>query len=289
MQQIANDILTVTISEKGAELQSIVLLEEDLEYIWNGDPAYWAKKSPVLFPIVGGLKDNNYQYQGKSYTLPRHGFARDKEFTVTALSAESVTFTLTHDSETMLVYPFLFRFSIRYTLDKNRVSINYLVENKGDGPMYFSVGAHPAFAVPLVPGTHYSDYFLSFNHPETSGKWPLSGAGLIREAPDDFLNNARQLPLSKELFYGDALVFKDLSSTAISLQSGKTDHGLTVSYTDFPFMGIWSSKDADFVCIEPWCGIADSVDASGNIVEKEGINRLDPGGQFTRSWEIKVY
>lgn len=289
MQQISNGIIQVSIAEKGAELQSIILVENQLEYMWSGNPAYWSKKSPVLFPIVGGLKNNNYQYNGSTYTLPRHGFARDKEFTVTALSAGSITLTLVEDAESLQVYPFKFSFSITYTLDNNIISVSYLVENKNDAPMYFSVGAHPAFAVPLIKGTHFSDYYLAFNQSETSGKWPLSSAGLIREAPDDFLQDTKQLPLTKELFYGDALVFKDLNSTVISILSEKTEHRLKVSYKDFPYMGIWSSKDADFVCIEPWCGIADSVGASGNLEEKEGINTLEPDEEFKRSWSIEVF
>ena len=289
MQQISNEFIQVSISEKGAELQSIILLAEHLEYMWSADAAYWSKKSPVLFPIVGGLKNNAYQYKGNTYTLPRHGFAREKDFTVTAQSPESITFTLVDDAESLQVYPFNFSFSITYTLAKNVIAIHYLVKNKGDGPMYFSVGAHPAFAVPLLKGTDFSDYYLAFDQSESSAKWPLSDTGLIKETAEDFLQDTKRLPLEKEIFYGDALVFKDLRSTAISILTDKSGHGLTVSYKEFPYMGIWSFKDADFVCIEPWCGIADSVDASGNIEEKEGINKLDPSEQFIRQWNIEVY
>ena len=289
MQQITNGIIQVCIAEMGAELQSIILLEHQLEYMWSGDASYWGKKSPVLFPIVGGLKNNKYQYKDRSYTLPRHGFAREKKFTVTVQTTESITFTLADDPESIEVYPFPFRFSITYTLEKNVVLINYLIENKGDVTMYFSVGAHPAFAVPLIKGTAFADYHLTFNQTESSGKWPLSDTGLIKEASEKFLQDTNRLPLEKELFYGDALVFKDLRSTAISILSDKTKHGLTVSYKDFPYMGIWSFKNADFVCIEPWCGIADSVDAPGNLEEKEGINMLEPGNLFNRSWQLEIF
>ena len=289
MYSLSNSILTVSISAKGAELQSILHKGNGLEYMWSGDPAFWGKKSPVLFPIVGGLKNNTYQYKGKSYSLGRHGFARERDFIVTKQSENSITFTLKADDESLQVYPFDFRFSLIYTLDQNKITVTYLVENKGNERMYFSVGAHPAFAVPLTAGTDYTDFYLSFNHIEGSGKWPLSADGLIKKMPDAFLINTRRLPLTKELFYGDALVFKDLVSDSISILCDKTAHGLCVSYDNFPFMGIWSAKNADFVCIEPWCGIADSEDASGDITEKEGIHSLAPTEQFRRSWSIEVF
>ena len=289
MYSLSNSLITVSISAKGAELQSIQHKENGLEYMWSGDPTFWGKKSPVLFPIVGGLKNNTYQYKGKSYTLGRHGFAREKEFTVTEQTENSIRFTLESDAESLQVYPFDFRFAVIYTLSKNKITVTYQVENKGNGLMYFSVGAHPAFAVPLTEGTDYTDYYLSFNHIETSGKWPLSPEGLIKKIPDAFLINTRRLPLTKELFYGDALVFKDLVSDSISILCDKTTHGLCVSYDNFPFMGIWSAKNANFVCIEPWCGIADSTDASGDITQKEGIHSISPEEQFIRSWSAEIF
>ncbi len=289
MYQLNNGILSISIASEGAELQRIFHLDHQLDYLWGADPAFWAKKSPVLFPIVGGLKNGSYQYHGNSYHLGRHGFARDSNFTVTAQSDNSIHFTLLSDAETLSVYPFHFRFSVIYTLNNNSLHVQYLVENTGSEPMYFSVGAHPAFAVPLIAGTGYDDYYLHFNHPETAGKWPLSADGLIETLPVNFLNNTSRLPLNKELFYGDALVFKNLGSTEIAVLSDKTVHGLTMHFEEFPYMGIWAAKNADFVCIEPWCGIADSVHTSGNLAEKEGINRLEAGNTFSRSWTVSVF
>ena len=289
MHSLSNDVLKISVSAKGAELQSIQHTGNGLEYMWSGDPVFWGKKSPVLFPIVGGLKNNTYQYKGKDYSLGRHGFAREKDFTVTAQTENSLTFSLGADSATLQVYPFRFRFSVIYTLEQNIITVTYKVENNGDDLMYFSVGAHPAFSVPLVKGTGYTDYYLLFSRKEHSGKWPLSPEGLIRKEPVAFLDNTNTLPLTKELFYGDALVFKDLESTSISLVSDKTEHGLRLQYHDFPYMGIWSAKNADFVCIEPWCGIADSVDTSGDLTDKEGIHTLSPDESFTRSWSVEIF
>lgn len=289
MHTVSNDVLQITVSEMGAELQSIHHKNTGLEYMWKGDPAFWGKKSPVLFPIVGGLKNNQYRFEGNTYPLSRHGFARERNFTVTAQTNNSIRLTLVSDKESLAVYPFHFSFSLIYTLENNRLTVTYLVENTGNTPMYFSVGAHPAFAVPLTEGTVYTDYQLVFSHSETAGKWPLSAEGLIETAPVSLLENQNTIALSKELFYGDALVFKHLQSTSLSIVNSKNSHGLTVAYSDFPFMGIWSARDADFVCIEPWCGIADSVNTSGELTAKEGINKLDAGTSFSRSWCVEVF
>ena len=261
MFYLTNHILKIAIASKGAELQSIYNTQTQLEYMWSGDAAFWSKKSPVLFPIVGGLKNNTYQYRDIEYTLPRHGFAREREFIVSNQTNNSITFTLQDDEETRLVYPFHFCFSITYVLNENQLLVTYLVENRGTEPLYFSVGAHPAFSVPIVPETEFSDFYLTFNEFESSGKWPLSKDGLLLNSSIPFLENTNTLALSKELFYSDALVFKHLASTSISILSKKTKHGLTVSFNGFPYMGIWAAKNANFVCIEPWCGIADSIDA----------------------------
>jgi len=287
--QLTNNILTVSIAEKGAELQSIVINSTGIEYMWGADPAFWAKKSPVLFPIVGGLKNNQYRYGGNTYTLGRHGFARDMDFRVTEHSPSTITFTLAETAETLEKYPFAFQFSVKYVLDGNKLSVSYLVQNTGDKTMLFSVGAHPAFKVPVAEGTVFEDYFLQFSHVENAGTWPLSPGGQIETFTTPLLDNTDVLPLTKPLFYKDALVFKHLMSNAISIVSNKTPHGLRVVFNGFPYMGIWNAKDANFVCIEPWCGIADSVTASGELIEKEGINALPTGGVFERTWSVEVF
>lgn len=288
MMQIENNHLRIQVSEKGAELQSIFNKETELEYLWNGDAAFWGKRSPVLFPIVGGLKNNTYQYDGKSYELGRHGFAREKNFTVTSNETSSISFTLNADAASKAQYPFLFRFMITYTLHQHKLSCTYEVFNIDVKPMFFSVGAHPAFKIPLVAGTAFEDYYLLFNEEETADKWPLSAEGLIEKTSVNFFNNSNRINLTKQLFYGDALVFKGLESTSISLLTDKSAHGFKFEYADFPYMGIWSAKDADFICIEPWCGIADSVEADGNIKNKEGIELLIPGERFSRTWSVEL-
>ncbi|HVI48397.1 MAG TPA: hypothetical protein VM802_26240, partial [Chitinophaga sp.] len=152
-----------------------------------------------------------------------------------------------------------------------------------------SVGGHPAFKVPLINGTTYEDYYLHFNKEENAGRYPLSPGGQIELTTIPLLQHTQELPLKKSLFYEDALVFKQLQSTAISIRSNHTSHGLTLAFEGFPYMGIWAAKDADFVCIEPWCGIADSVAATGKLEEKEGINRLAPAETFERTWTATFF
>jgi galactose mutarotase-like enzyme len=288
MYELSNDQLSIVISSKGAELQSIYGKQTGIEYMWSGNPVFWGKKSPVLFPIVGGLKNNRYKYQGKEYSLSRHGFARDRSFTISKQTDNSVSFSLRSDEETRAVYPFDFIFSINYQLIGNKLKVSYQIENTGEEDMYCSVGAHPAFAVPLMPDTLFEDHYLQFEQVESAPIWPLSDEGLLLSEPIDFLQTQDKLPLRKSLFYGDALVFKSLRSNSISILCDKHPHGIKVSYENFPFMGIWSAKDADFVCIEPWCGIADAANTNSEFTTKEGIHHLLPKTMMNRSWAIEV-
>ena len=288
MQTLKNQILTIKINPKGAELTSIFNNKNRTEYMWNADPKFWGKSSPVLFPIVGSLKGNMYRFDGKEYTLPRHGFARDRDFMVEKSEESSIIFLLTHDENTLKIYPFKFEFRLVYTLENNTLKVTYLVKNIGENKMYFSVGGHPAFAVPLVENTVYEDYYLEFNKTETFKRWGLTPEGLIESQPFDFLVDTNKIILTKELFYDDAIVFKNLESTSVILKSNKANYQLKFNFEGFPHLGIWAAKDADFVCIEPWCGIADSANHNQELTEKEGIICLDLGEIFERTWRVTV-
>jgi galactose mutarotase-like enzyme len=289
MITLTNEHLQVNITPKGAELQSIYNKQTGLEYLWDGNPEFWGKKSPTLFPIVGGLKNGSYEFEDKIYAMGRHGFAREMTFEVTDQTNHTATFAIKATEETLKKYPFQFLFSITYAIEGNRLSVTYTVKNPNTGTMYFSVGTHPAFKVPLVQGDVYEDYYLAFNTTENAGIYPLTADGLVELQPVPCLENSNKLPLTKALFYKDALVFKELKSTAISILNNKNSHGLTYSYQDFPYMGIWAAKNADFVCIEPWCGIADNVATTSQLIEKEGINTLAPNEIFTRTWAVEMF
>lgn len=289
MFTISNETLTVSLNPQGAEILSIYNKQTQLNYLWNGDPAYWPKTSPVLFPVVGGLKDNSYQYKGNTYQMGRHGFGRESVYQVTEQTENSITFTLVANEATLKVYPFRFKFSVKHQLNGNKISITYIVENTDKEALLFSVGAHPAFNVPLVEGTVFADYYLLFSNTENEGRYPIAADGLIANNSTALLNNTNKLPLQNDLFYNDALVFKNLQSNSISIVSDKTTHGLKVQFDNFPYMGIWQPKDAPFVCVEPWCGLGDVANTTSQLQEKEGINSIQSNEVFTRTWSVELF
>ena len=286
MIQLRNTHLQVQIHPKGAELQQLFHLPSQSNYLWNAQ-AIWAKHSPVLFPIVGSLKDNTYRYQKIDYQLPRHGFARDKVFLVEEQTDTKATFLLTQDESTLANYPFEFELRLIYEIVQNQLNVTYQVHNPAVNQLWFSVGGHPAFCVPFGNEKTYNDYTLNFNTEEELWRWPLSPDGLIETQPT-LVSTTNSLALTKSLFYEDALVFKHLNATAVTLSSVKGKNSLTFGFSGFPYVGIWAAKDADFVCIEPWCGIADSVDSTQELTQKEGIICLESNQTFERTWSVSI-
>jgi galactose mutarotase-like enzyme len=285
--ELENEYLHVAMDSKGAELTRILHKETGKDILWDANPAFWGKTSPVLFPIVGALKDDTYFYKGGTYSLPRHGFARDREFTVEEASQDKVVFLLKDDASSRLVYPFAFEFRIIYNINARVLSCTYEITNPSDADLYASVGGHPAFKVDTGGGLDYADYYLEFNKDEELRYFPLVG-NAIGEASETLpLQNGR-LPLSYALFYKDALVIKDLKSDVIRLRNCKTYGGIDFHFEGFPFFGIWAAKDADFVCLEPWCGVADSVSHNQELSTKEGIVKLEAGSVFDRSWRVEA-
>ncbi len=289
MITLQNDSLTVQLNPLGAELHSLFYNPAQLDYLWSGDPLYWGKKSPILFPIVGTLKNNTFFYGGKPYHLNRHGFAREKMFNVTHRDHQCVTLTLTSEGQTRQYYPFDFKLEVNYRLSGSTLMVNYLVHNTGLEPMFFSIGGHPAFAVPLEKGLAYEEYYLEFEAVENAPRWRINAEGLLTEPSDLFLRETNILPLKKSLFAEDALVFKNLNSSRVSLASHSGHRGLKFDYTGFPYLGIWAAKNADFVCIEPWCGLADAASTNQHLEEKEGIIKLAPAEVWQRKWSVEIF
>jgi galactose mutarotase-like enzyme len=285
---LENENVIAKINEKGAELESLVKKQNGLEYMWSGDPAYWPKYSPVLFPVVGGLKNNTYYYEDKAYQLPRHGFGRDKTYAVNQISATEVVFTLTQDEQTLSVYPFAFIFKVRYQLNENAISCTFEVENPVESDLLFSAGGHPAFAVPLIDNTTYDEYYLQFNHTEVIRRNKLNN-GLTGNDDEVVPMDGNILPLHKSLFYDDAIVIKGMQSNKITLACTRHNHGIHFTFNDFPFFGIWAAKNASFVCLEPWCGITDGIDHDQQLEHKEGIIRLEAHGQWKRTWSVECF
>lgn len=288
MVTIENDFLLVNIQSIGAELTRIYHKQNDIDYLWNGNPEYWGKHAPVLFPIVGTLKENTYYFEEKPYSLLRHGFARDKQFELIQQHQYAATFELRSSKDTLANYPFPFILRIHYSLDEQRLNNRYEVINTGEKPMYYSIGGHPAFHVPLQAGLSYNDYLLEFSEPETLSSWPLHD-NLISTHPQPLLNNEKSIQLSQELFANDALVLKHPRSQFVSLKSKSGKHGLEMKIAGFPYLGIWAAPGAPFVCIEPWEGVADSMYHNQHLTEKEGILTLPSQQTWTKSWEVRFW
>jgi galactose mutarotase-like enzyme len=287
MIKIENDFLVVKAKSEGAELISIFNKKTNLEYLWQTGKE-WPKHAPVLFPIVGQLIGNKYLYNDQSFSLDRHGFARSQKFEVRRRQSNFMEFFLKSSDETLKVFPFHFELKIIYSIDKNKLSVKYEVKNSGIEKMLFSIGGHPAFKVPLKEDENYEDYFLEFNQNEFAERWKLQN-GLIPGEKEIVLINTNKLPLKKSLFYSDALVFKHLKSDAISIKSKKSNEGLHFHFKGFPYFGIWSAKDADFVCLEPWHGIADSVNHNQQLEKKEGIINLEEQKSFSCEYSIETF
>lgn len=288
MITLQNDYISVAISPKGAELQSLKSILTGIEYMWSGDAAYWGKHSPILFPIVGSLKDDTYYYDNKKYSLPRHGFAREKEFAAEKVNDVEAVFTLQQTEATLAVYPFEFTLRLRYKLDGPQLNCTYEVTNPAEKELYFSVGAHPAFAVPMVVGSSYTDYYLQLSEPETLNRWKLDN-GLVETHSEAVESVKGRLALIPSLFYEDAIVLKHLQSNQITLASNVHTHGIHFHFNGFPFYGIWAAKDAPFLCLEPWCGIADSINSNQRLNDKEGIVTLAANANWERTWSVECF
>lgn len=277
---ISNGKLTALIHPKGAELYS--LKSDSAEYMWEGNPEFWGKHSPVLFPIVGTLKNNSYTINGAEYNLSRHGFARDNEFTIKHKEDNRVVFSLVSSDKSKEVYPFDFELELIYTLVDSTLTLDYVITNDGDSPMPFCIGAHPAFALP----GNFENYSLVFEKDE-----PLVSVQLVNDLLSDITTeipaHSGVLPLQHSLFANDALIFTGLESRAITITNEGKDY-LKVSYPKFPHLGVWTKLGAPFICIEPWQGYSDTADASGDFFEKEGAIILQTGEKYSCGWSTEI-
>ena len=278
-----------TFSPHGAELISFIGNADGLEYLWSGDPAVWGRHAPVLFPLVGRLPGDAYHHQGRNYRLPQHGFARDQEFAVLRQSNTELVFRLQNDENTRAVFPFAFELLITYTLRGAQLSVRWDVRNPApDQPLLFSIGAHPAVRCPLLPGEEFGDYYFAFDHPVTLDRHLLTG-GLLNGETARVLTHVQELPLSYELFADDALVFKHYDFTRLTLRSRKSARFVRFQFAGFPYLGLWTKgPGANFVCVEPWHGIASPAGEPGELSEKEGILTLEPGQAFTATYSMEI-
>ena len=277
---ITNSKLSAIINHKGAELISLQAIDTKREYIWEGNPEFWAKHSPILFPIVGTLKENYFTYKSKIYQLSRHGFARDMVFDLISQNESEVIFSLKSNESKRENYPFDFELQIIYTLKDSELNISYKVLNKGNEAMYYSIGGHPALALPHK----FEDYNLQFEPNEILISYKLEN-DLLSDKTMEIALNKNRLSLTYSLFENDALIFKKLKSKQIQILEN-TIPILNFKFNDFPNFGIWTKQNAPFICLEPWVGYSDVLNTTGNIIEKEGIQLL--AGNSSRSYSFSI-
>ena len=273
---------------RGAQIASY-RTPEGREVIWQADPAVWAQYAPVLFPVCGTARDGKIKIAGKTYPMPKHGFTREPEFAVFAQGEDFVDLILTQSEETKVMYPFDFAFHVCYTLVDGGFTTTFMVQNQSPVVMPFCVGGHPAFICPMEAGASFEDYQLVFPEQENGRNYLAPGGGCIDGYEElTALRDGRILPLDHTLFdERDAPLFAELKSRSVDLVHRSSGHGIHFSFPKMEVLAVWSKPGASapYVCLEPWHGMPDTVDCTGNFEEKPFVTLLQPGrcwqGSFT--------
>ncbi|PBQ32058.1 hypothetical protein CNR22_09845 [Sphingobacteriaceae bacterium] len=281
---LSSESLDVCLLFSGAELCS-VKNKNGVEFIWQADKDVWPRHAPVLFPIVGKLKDNFFIFKDQRYELGQHGFARDRHFQLISSGKDHATFELVSDEKSKTIFPFDFIFQIKYNLIGNTLTTEYKLLNFSENKLLFSVGAHPGFKCPLSNSEQFDDYYLEFE----SSHYQVTALnnGLRKSTKADLELKGKRLQLSKTLFDRDALVFENNQINSISLKSDKSSHNITMECKNWPYFGIWAKKGSEeFICLEPWYGIADRENSTQDLEQKDGIISLDAKKEFACSFSV---
>ena len=286
MIEIASEMLDARINSLGAELSSL-RDGAGRELMTDADPAFWAGRAPLLFPIVGRLMGDKYRLDGKEYPLPQHGFARRQQFALVEQAANRAVFRLSDNDETRAVYPFAFTLDAAFTLTGATLATDVIVTNTGDRDMPASFGFHPAFAWPLPFGRPRADHRIVFEEPEPAALSAIALGGWIAPENRPSPLDGRALKLTDQMFERDALVWDRLESQSLRYDGGEGS-GLEIGFAGMPKLGIWTKPGARFVCIEPWHGIADPVGFDGEIWDKPGILRFAPGEARIFSMQVTL-
>lgn len=286
---LENSFLRVEIAEAGAELMSIYDKSAETELLWWGDGKYWKRRSPVLFPNVGKTYNNEMLIEGKVYATAQHGFARDRVFTLEESDESHAVYLLTYDEETLARYPYRFELRIGYAIENKNLTVTWNVKNADNREIAFTIGGHPAFCFASAEDKK-EDYMLRFPGKD-SLRYTLLDVKSGTAAPDrqcDLSLDNNCLPLTEELFANDALILDDyqIEEAWLCTKDGKPRIGMESK--GFPNYGIWSVKDAPFVCLEPWAGRCDNVGFCSEISEKPNINRVAAGESFEKSYRLML-
>lgn len=281
---VSSGELTARIDSLGAQL-STLRDAAGRELLWDGNPAFWSGRAPVLFPIVGTLAGGTYRVGDGTYALGRHGFARGRRFEVLETSPAAAVLRLRADAQTLAVYPFHFALQVRFAASGSTLSVTLSLSNEGDRPMPASLGYHPAFRWPLPFHDAGTPHDILFEREEPEPIRRIDAAGLLTPVRHPTPIVARRLLLAHELFSSDAMILDALHSRGVSY-GARTGPRIAVRFPDMPYLGLWSKPGAPFICIEPWHGLSDPEGFSGDLSEKPGIFVLPPAGR--RDFRIEV-
>ena len=288
MYTITHENVSASVNPAGAELSSLKFHQR--EFLWQGDPNIWAGRAPILFPIVGTLKNNQMRYRGKQYQLNRHGFARTSVFEkieTDSASAAQLSLQLTENADTLQQYPWKFELQVHFHLNSDGIEIGYEVINRDTDTMLFTIGSHPAFRLPVDNDLSLSDYDVHFNKTESLTRLLLNDDGLLTDAGEECPAHNNAITLDEHLFDRDALIFKNIQSDKITLRCRQQPR-LTVDTGGAPHLGLWAKPGAPYVCIEPWFGTSDSVESDGEFANKPDLKTLAPGDTFNHTIGITL-
>lgn len=286
---IKNDKLTVEISSRGAELQSIKS-KDGAEYLWQGDARYWSDRATNIFPYVARLTNETYSYRGKEYRMKIHGFLSDSELAAEQKSDSGITFRLESNDKTRAQYPFEFTYEIKYRLEGKKIFITLRVINRGDRTMYFGLGGHPGFNVPLGADGKFEDYFLEFSELSEPYRIGMTDTCFVTGVDEPFeLRGGRYLDLRHDMFDDDAIILRDMCRN-VTLKSGNSGRSVTVDFPSFDYLGIWHrpKTDAGYVCIEPWSSLPARDGVIEDIEKQENLVSLEAGETYENSWSIEI-
>ncbi|MBP2058001.1 galactose mutarotase-like enzyme [Lactobacillus colini] len=288
--KLQNSFLTVTVSDLGAEIQSVVDNNSKREYMWQADPNVWGRHAPILFPIVGRLKDDQYTYNGNTYHMGQHGFARNSQFEVESKSDDKITLLLKSNEETKKQYPFDFELRVTYTLVNNLLEERFNVTNTDNKEMIFGIGGHPGFNLPVDEKINKNDYYFKFEPSIDHIRIPFK-APLLDWEHRYLVATDTLFEISDSLFKDDAWVFQLKGTNKVSIRTDTSDYHINVKMDGAPFVGLWSQypKVANYICIEPWWGISDTLDSNGNLEDKIGMNRLEPGQSWNNGFSMAFH
>lgn len=274
---LSNASLTAAVRPLGGELTSLQD-QTGTEYIWQGDPAFWSGQNPILFPIVGSLKDGKTDVGGRTFEMGRHGFARQSTFTPVDQGPDYAVLELRESPETLARFPFPFVLQVRHQLLADGFSTTFAVENPGEAPLPFCVGAHTAIRCPLFEGERFEDYELVFDQPEDANTLLLTPQGLLRSGETEPMLHGGTVTLDYTAFQRlDTLIFQGLRSKTVRLQNRETGRGVSLDFQDFPMIAFWTKPGAPFLCMEPWQGCAAYESESGRFQDKPHVLTLAPG------------